>query len=150
MDSVLRGIVVYFVLLMIIRLAGRRTIAQMTPFDLILVLIISETVQQALVDGDNSMINGGLLVLTLVGCAILMSVLKQRSKTLQRWIDGLPVFAIEKGKLHEDRLNAMRVDRDDIMSAARDKQGVRTLDDIEHAVVENSGHITIIPKQNQA
>ena len=117
MDSVLRGIVVYFVLLIIFRLAGRRTIAQMTPFDLVLVLIISETVQQALVDDDHSMINAALLVLTLVGSAIVMSVLKQKSKTLQRWIDGLPVFAIEKGKVHEDRLNAIRVDEDDIMAA---------------------------------
>jgi uncharacterized membrane protein YcaP (DUF421 family) len=149
MDSVFRGIIVYFVLLIIFRLAGRRTIAQMTPFDLVLILIISETVQQALVDDDHSIINAIVLVLTLVGSAILMSVLKQRSKTLQRWIDGLPVLAIERGKVHEDRLNAMRVDRDDIMSAARDLQAVRTLDDIEHAVVENSGHITVIPKAKQ-
>ena len=149
MDSVLRGIVVYFVLLIIFRLAGRRTIAQMTPFDLVLVLIISETVQQALVDDDQSMINAALLVLTLVDSAILMSVLKQRSKRLQRWIDGLPVFAIEKGKVHGDRLNAMRVDEDDIMAAARDKQAVRRLEDIEHAVVENSGHISVIPKSQQ-
>lgn len=146
MDTVLRGLAVYFGLLIIFRLSGRRTIAQMTPFDLVLVLIISETVQQALVDNDHSITNAALLVLTLMGSAILMSVVKQRSRTLQRWIDGLPVLAIEKGKMHEDRMNAMRVDADDIMAAARDLQAVEKLDDIEHAVVENSGHITVIPK----
>lgn len=146
MDTVLRGLAVYFGLLIIFRLSGRRTIAQMTPFDLVLVLIISETVQQALVDNDHSITNAALLVLTLMGSAILMSVVKQRSRTLQRWIDGLPVLAIEKGKMHEDRMNAMRVDADDIMAAARDLQAVEKLEDIEHAVVENSGHITVIPK----
>lgn len=149
MDSVLRGLAVYFGLLIIFRLSGRRTIAQMTPFDLVLVLIISETVQQALVDNDHSITNAALLVLTLVGSAILMSVIKQRSRTLQRWIDGLPVLAIEKGKLHEDRMNAMRVDADDIMAAARDRMGIERVEDIEHAVVENSGHITVIAKSQK-
>lgn len=146
MDTVLRGLAVYFGLLIIFRLSGRRTIAQMTPFDLVLVLIISETVQQALVDNDHSMTNAALLVLTLIGSAILMSVVKQRSRTLQRWIDGLPVLAIENGEMHEDRMNAMRVDADDIMASARDSQAVERLEDIEHAVVETSGHITVIPK----
>jgi uncharacterized membrane protein YcaP (DUF421 family) len=150
MDSVFRGLAVYFGLLIIFRLAGRRTLAQMTPFDLVLVLIISETIQQALVDNDHSITNAFLLVLTLVGSAILMSVLKMKSTKMERLIDGLPVFAIEKGQLHQDRMNQIRVDEDDIMSSARGEQAIEKLEDIEHAVVESSGHVTVIPKQRKS
>ena len=146
MDTVLRGLAVYFGLLIIFRLAGRRTLAQMTPFDLVLVLIISETIQQALVDSDHSIINAFVLVITLVGSAILMSVLKQKSTKIERLLDGLPVLVIENGKLHHDRMDQMRVDEDDIMSEAREMQGVKKLEDIQHAVAETSGRISVIPK----
>lgn len=149
MDSVLRGLAVYLGLLVIFRLAGRRTLAQMTPFDLVLALIISETLQQAMVGNDQSVVNALLLVLTLVSTATLMSILKIKSTKIERLIDGLPVLAIEKGKPHEDRMNMMRVDADDIMAAARELQAVKTLDDIDHVIVENSGKITVIPKQPQ-
>ncbi len=149
MDSVLRGLAVYLGLLVIFRLAGRRTLAQMTPFDLVLALIISETLQQAMVGNDQSVVNALLLVLTLVSTATLMSILKIKSTKIERLIDGLPVLAIEKGKPHEDRMNMMRVDADDIMAAARELQAVKTLDDIDHVIIENSGKITVIPKQPQ-
>lgn len=146
MDSVLRGLAVYFGLLIIFRLSGRRSLAQMTPFDLVLVLIVSETVQQAMVGNDQSIVNALILVLTLVGSATLMSVIKVKFPRVERLIDGLPVLAIEKGKVHEDRLGMMRVDADDIMAAARELQAVEKLEDIEHLIVENSGKITVIPK----
>lgn len=150
MDSVLRGLAVYFGLLIIFRLSGRRTMAQMGPFDLVLVLIISETLQQALIDNDHSMVNALILVLTLIGSASLMALLKTRSAKLERLIDGLPVLAIENGELHKDRMDQMRVDEDDIMSAARERQAVERLEDIQHAVVEPSGHVTVIPKQKKS
>jgi uncharacterized membrane protein YcaP (DUF421 family) len=149
MGSVLRGLAVYLGLLVIFRLTGRRALAQMTPFDLVLVLIISETLQQAMVGTDQSVVNALILVLTLIGSATLMSVLKQKSTRIERLIDGLPVLAIENGQIHQDRLNEMRVDLDDIMAAARELQAVEKLDDIKHVVVENSGKITVIPKQQQ-
>jgi uncharacterized membrane protein YcaP (DUF421 family) len=147
MDSVLRGLAVYIGLLIIFRLAGRRTLAQMTPFDLVLALIISETLQQAMVGDDSSVVNALLLVLTLVSTATVMSILKVKYTRLERLIDGLPVIAIEKGKLHEDRMDAMRVDADDIMAAARELQAVEKLEDIDHVIVETSGKITVIPKK---
>ena len=146
MDSVLRGLAVYFGLLIIFRLAGRRSLAQMTPFDLVLALIISETLQQAMVGNDQSVVNALILVLTLVGSATLMSILKIKSTRIERLVDGLPVLAIENGKLHEDRMGMMRVDPDDIMAAARELQAIEKLEDIQHVIVENSGKITVIPK----
>ncbi len=147
MDAVLRALVVYFVLLIIFRIAGNRTLAQMTSFDLILLLIISETIQQALVGSDQSITHAFVLVLTLVGAAVLLSLLKQKSRTLERLLEGAPVIVIEKGQVHQARMDKMRVDAADIMESARQQEGLRRLDEIDYAVVERNGEITVIPKE---
>ncbi len=146
MDSVLRALAVYVVLLLILRLAGSRTLAGITTFDFVLILIISEAVQSALIDNDHSMTNAFLLVITLVGLNVLMSVLKQRSGRIERLLDGTPLVLIERGKIHSDRLQRERVDEADVLEAARELQGVSTLDDIDYAVLEKNGHITVVPK----
>ena len=149
MDSILRALVTYIVLLLILRLAGSRTLAGITTFDFVLILIISEAVQSALIDNDHSMTNAFLLIITLVGMNVLMSVLKQRSGRIERLLDGTPLVLIERGKLHSDRLDRERVDEADVLEAARELQGVSTLDDIEYAVLEKNGHVTIVPKQGK-
>lgn len=78
MDAVFRGLAIYFVLLVIIRLSGRRTLAQMTPFDLVIVLVISETTQQAMLGDDFSITNAILLILTLFTTDIALSYVKRR------------------------------------------------------------------------
>ncbi|HJU67540.1 MAG TPA: YetF domain-containing protein [Gemmatimonadaceae bacterium] len=149
MDSVLRAIAVYILLLVILRLAGSRTMAQITTFDFILMLIISEAVQQAMINDDNSMVNAFLIVITLVGMNVLMSLLKQRSNRVERLLDGTPLLLIERGKIHSDRLQRERVDEADVLEAARELQGVSTLDDIEYAVLEKNGQVTIVPKHGK-
>ena len=85
MDSVIRGLAVFITLLVVFRVAGKRTLHETTTFDFVLILIISETVQQAMIDNDNSFTNAFLLVCTLVGINILFSLLKQRwSAVLER------------------------------------------------------------------
>ncbi len=79
MGSVLRATAVYFFLLIVFRVSGKRTLAQFTPFDFILLLIISETIQQAMVDTDNSWTNAAILVLTLVGISIALSLVREGS-----------------------------------------------------------------------
>ena len=149
MDSVLRAFVVYILLLVILRLAGSRTLAEITTFDFILVLIISEAVQQAMIDDDNSMVNSFLIVITLVGMNVLMSLIKQRSNRVERLLDGTPLVLIEGGKIHADRLQRERVDEADVLEAARELQGVSTLDDIDYAVLEKSGQVTVVPKHSK-
>ena len=90
MSSILRAAAVYLVLLVVFRVAGKRTLSDMTTFDLVLVLIISEAVQTALVDTDNSMTNAFLLVITLVGIDVLLSVLKHRFPSFGRSLDVIP------------------------------------------------------------
>lgn len=147
MDSIARALVVYFFLLLVFRLSGKRTMAQTTPFDLILLLIISETTQQAMVDDDHSMTNAVLLILTLVGADLLMSVAKLRSKSLHRVLEGLPVVLVSDGRELGERMKRSRVDKDDVLSAARLQHGLQNLDEVRYAVLETSGEISIIPKR---
>ena len=146
MDSVIRAAAVYFLLLVVFRLAGNRSIGQITAFDFVLLLIISEAIQQAMITNDYSMTNAFLLVVTLVGLDIMMSLWKQRSERVEKILDGLPVLLIENGKKHSKTMKMERVDESDILAAARELQGLERLDQIKHAVVEASGGITIVPK----
>lgn len=146
MDSVIRGAVIYLVLLVVLRVAGKRTLGEASPFELVLLLIISETTQEAMIDGDHSMTNGILLILTLVGMAILMSFLKARFPAVERWIEGVPVLIIEDGHLHRDRMARARVTDEDLLTAARLQQGLENLSQVKHAVLEADGKISIIPR----
>jgi uncharacterized membrane protein YcaP (DUF421 family) len=150
MNSVVRGLVVYLFLLVVFRLAGKRTLAQATTFDLALLLIISETTQQAMIDHDHSITNGMLLILTLVGVDILISLWKQRSKTVEKWVDDVPLILLEHGKPIEERLAKSRVDEADILFAAREHQGLERLEQIKYAVLERSGGIRSSPKRSDA
>jgi uncharacterized membrane protein YcaP (DUF421 family) len=145
MESVVRGLVVYFFLLLIFRISGKRTLAENTNFDLVLLLIISETTQQAMVDNDHSVVNGFLLIMTLIGASIGMSLLKQRLPALEKWLDGTPLVIVEDGKVLKDRMDKVRVDDADILEAARTLHGLERLDQIKYAIVERSGAITIVP-----
>lgn len=147
MDTVLRGLVVYGFLLLVFRAAGKRSVAEITTFDFILLLIISEAVQEALIDGDSSITNAFLLIITLVGFDILISVLKQRWPRFDRWVDGAPLVVMEDGKLLQERMKKARVDVADILSAARAAHGLERLDQIKYAVLERNGGISVIPKE---
>src|SRR5687768_11953069 len=147
MDSVIRAAVIYFVLLLVFRLGGNRSIAQITAFDFILLLIISEAIQQAMITDDYSITNAFLLVVTLVGLDIMMSLWKQRSERVEKILDGVPILVIENGKMHKDRMDKERIDESDILVAARHQPGLERLDQIKHAIVESSGGITIIAKE---
>lgn len=149
MSSVIRGLVVYLFLLLIFRISGKRTLSEATAFDLVLLLIISETTQQAMVDSDHSMTNGALLILTLVGVDILLSVLKQWIPALDPVLDGSAVILVRDGKLLQDRLNRERVDANDILEAARLQLGLESLDQIKLAVLERGGKISVVPKVSE-
>jgi uncharacterized membrane protein YcaP (DUF421 family) len=147
MDSVLRATAVYLVLLVLFRLAGKRTLAEVTTFDFVLLLIISEATQQAMVDGDNSMTNAFLLVATLVGLNILLSELKQHFKPLEHLLDGMPLLIVADGKPLHDRMQKERVDVDDVLDAAREHHGLERLEQIKYAILERNGKISIIPAE---
>ena len=147
MDSIVRGLAVYVLLLVIFRISGKRSLAEITTFDFVLVLIISESVQQAMIDNDNSMTNAFLLVMTLVGFDIVLSLAKQRWSWLRNALDSRPLLLIADGKLQHQHMQRERVDEGDILSAARELQGLERLDQIKYAVLEQGGTITVVPKE---
>ncbi len=148
MDSVLRASVVYFGLLIIMRLAGKRSLAQITTFDFVLLLIIGEATQNALLGQDFSMTNALVVIVTLVGIDIGLSLLKRRSKALDRFLEDVPLVIVENGVPLKDRMHKARVDEEDILSAARHLQGLERMDQIRYAVLESSGGISIVPMKS--
>jgi uncharacterized membrane protein YcaP (DUF421 family) len=146
MESVVRGLVTYLFLLVVFRVAGKRTLSETSSFDLVLLLIISETTQQAMVNNDHSLTNGAILVLTLVGVDILLSLIKQSLPAVEVWMDGMPVVIVRDGQPLKDRMNRERVDEADILEAARKRMGLESLEQIKYAVLEKGGDITIVPR----
>ena len=144
MDSVLRAAAMYLFLLLVFRIVGKRPLAQITPFDMVLLLIIAEATQQALVGQDFSVTNAILVIVTLVGMDIALSLWRQRSRRIERMLDDLPQLLVDRGRLLESRTHQARVDESDIMEAAR-HQGLERMRDIKYAVLETNGEISIVP-----
>ena len=147
MDSVIRGVAVYAVLLVVMRLAGRRTLSELTPFDFVLLLIIAETTQQALLGDDFSIINSVVLIVTLCAVDIALSYVKRASPAAERLLDGVATVLISRGEPDERALRRARVDLDDVMDAARQQHGLERLDQVKFAVLEVGGNISIVPAE---
>ena len=146
MYAVIRSVAVYVILMIVFRISGKRSLSQITTFDFVLLLVIGSATQQALLGNDFSVTNAFLVIVTLLGVDIGMSLLKRRSKALGKLLDSAPVVLLEDGKLLKDRMEKARVDVSDILSKARELQGLERLDQIKYAVLERSGGITIVPK----
>jgi uncharacterized membrane protein YcaP (DUF421 family) len=147
MDSVLRAAAIYLVLLVLFRVAGRRTLSEMTSFDFVLLLVIGEATQQALLGEDFSLTNAVLVIVTLILLDVLISWVTQRSRLAGKLVEGVPMVIVADGKPLHDRMRTARIELADVLEAARHTQGLERLDQIKYAVVETSGGITIIPKE---
>jgi uncharacterized membrane protein YcaP (DUF421 family) len=146
MDPVVRSTAIYVALLVFLRLAGRRTLMQMTSFDFVLLLIIGEATQNALLQNDSSVTNSLLVILTLISLDIAFSYVKQRVPIIERWLDGLPMIIVRDGRPLTDLMIKARVSEVDILSAARESQGLERMEQIKYAVLETTGSISIIPR----
>jgi uncharacterized membrane protein YcaP (DUF421 family) len=147
MDAVVRAGAIYIFLLVMFRIAGERTLASITTFDFVLLLIISEATQQAMIGEDFSLTRALLVIATLVGLDIGLSLLKGRWRLLQKIVDGVPLVVGENGHVLADRMRRARIGIGDILQAARAGQGLECMDQIKYAVLERTGEISIIPKQ---
>ncbi len=145
MDAVIRAVAVYFFLLLVFRLFGKRTLAQITTFEFVMLLIIAETTQQALLGDDFSLTNCLLLIATLVTADRLLAFLKDRSHGFERVAEGVPLVILKDGRPITDRLQETGVDVADILQAARETRGLERLEQIKYAILERSGGISIIP-----
>jgi uncharacterized membrane protein YcaP (DUF421 family) len=143
--TLLRVTVIYAFLLILFRLAGKRALAQMTSFDLVLVMVIGDATQQALI-GDDFTVGTALVAVTwLVLLDVGFGYAKARWSKLDRVVDGLPVVLVDKGTPLLERMAREGIDIGDIMTAGREQHGLRSLDEIDFAVLERSGGLSIIP-----
>lgn len=147
MDIVIRAAAIYVFLLVVFRISGKRTLSEVTTFDLVLILVIAEATQQGLLGQDYSVTRAFLTILTLVGVDIALSVLKRRSPALDRIMEGRPLVIVEDGKPLQERMRKERVDDEDVLHAARELQGLERMEQIKYAVLERSGGISIVPKE---
>src|SRR5688572_30405872 len=147
MNPVIRGVAVYLFVYVIFRILGKRSLAEITTFDFVLLLIISETTTDALIGEDYSLIACFVMVCTLVGIDYLLSLLKEKSIWFQVVSEGAPLVIVDDGKPLTKRMEKSKVDEDDVMEAARLTQGLQHMADIKYAVLERDGSISIIPKE---
>ncbi len=149
MDMVLNAVAVYAILMVMLRLTGRRTVATMTAFDFVLLLVIGEATQQALLGDDISLTGAIVVIATLVVLNVGLSLLKQHMPQLSCWLDGAPLILVEHGRMLDGRMRSARIDREDVLFAARASHGLERLDQIKYAILEASGGLTIIPAAAQ-
>ena len=150
MELVIRGIAVYLFLWLIFRVSGKRSLRNATTFDFVLLLIVAETTQQALIGDDSSITGAFLLIVVLVGSDVLLSLVKRWSPRLDRTLEGQPLVILRDGVPLRSRMHIERVDEEDILRAAREAHGLQKLDQIERAVLERNGAISIVPREGAA
>jgi uncharacterized membrane protein YcaP (DUF421 family) len=149
MESVMRAIVVYLFLLVLFRIMGKRSLGQITTFDFVLLLIISEAIQNGMVGDDHSITNALVLVLVLTTFDLGLTLMKERWPTFARIAEGTPLIILENGQPLQGRMRKARVDEGDILTAARALRGLERLDQIKYAVLERSGQISVIPEDGR-
>ena len=147
MDSVLRAAAIYLVLMILFKIAGRRSLAELTTFDLVLLMVIGEATQQALLGDDFSLTNAVLVIATLIAIDIGFSLVKQRSRWFSRLLDGGPTIVVEHGNVLHERLKRARLDESDLLEAARSAQGILEINQIKFAILERNGKISVIPSE---
>jgi uncharacterized membrane protein YcaP (DUF421 family) len=145
MDIVLRGIVVFVFLYVLMRVIGRRELSTLEPFDLILLIILGDAVQQGLTQDDYSLTGAVLAVGTIAALQVGVSYFNFRFPRFRPWLDGEPIVIVQDGKPIERNLRRERLSVEDIAEAARG-QGIASLDQIAWAVMETSGSISFIKK----
>ncbi len=146
METIVKTAALYLVLLLLFRLvAGRRTLGEMTMFDLLLLLIVGDIVQEFLIGDDASLTGVVLVVGTFILIDVGLSLAKVRFKSIETLLDGVPTILCERGQLDRAAMKKVRVREDDILEAARELQGLARLDQIGRATLETTGKISIIP-----
>ena len=145
-EFILRGIIIYIFLIVLLRVTGKRQVGQLAPFDLVLLLVLSNAVQNAMNGGDNSVTGGMISAVTLVGMNWLAGLLTYKNKTIEALVEGRPEVLIHNGKLYDEALRREKLTHHELMTALREA-GCAAIEDVRAAVLENDGTISVIPKQ---
>ena len=144
-ELILRGGVVYVFLLILLRITGKRQVGQMAPFDLVLLLVLSNAVQNSMNGGDNSLVGGLISATTLVGLNFLIGLITYKSKKLEAIIEGRPQVLVHNGKLFEDVMASAKLTHHELDSALR-QAGCNCVEEVHTAILENNGSISVVAR----
>src|SRR5437899_2060862 len=148
-EFIVRAVVVYLFLLVLLRLTGKRQVGQLAPFDLVLLLVLSNAVQNSMNGGDNSLIGGLISAVSLIVLNYLVGVATYRSKTIEAFIEGRPQVLIHDGKLFEGTMASAKLTHHELNAALR-QAGCACVDDVQSALLETNGSISVIPRPRSA
>jgi uncharacterized membrane protein YcaP (DUF421 family) len=144
-ELIARGAIVFLAVLVLLRLFGKRQVGQMTPYDLAVLLLISEAVSNGLRADDNSVSAGVIVVATMLGLNLAISFVSARSKIVDRLVEGTPEVLIRDGHVDYQKLWDTNVSKADLLAALR-MQGCASPHEAEFAVLETNGHISVKKK----
>jgi uncharacterized membrane protein YcaP (DUF421 family) len=145
-EKILRPLIVYLCLIVGLRLAGKRELAQINPLDLIVLLTLSNTVQNAIIGSDNSVTGGLIGAATLLGVNYVLARTAFASSRFDRVINGDPVDLIKDGDVQHDKLDRLLISEPELLAVVR-QQGMHSLKEVETATLETSGTISIQKRQ---
>jgi uncharacterized membrane protein YcaP (DUF421 family) len=145
MDLVIRAVVLFFFVFLLTRVVGKRELSSLEPFDLILLIILGDAIQQGLTQDDYSVTGALIVVTTFAVLQVAISFFGFRYRFLRRVLEGEPVVILQEGKLIERNLKRERLTAEEVASAARQQQ-IASLEDVQWAVLETNGSISFIPK----
>ena len=146
MIPVVRAIGVYAFLLVILRVMGKRSLSEVTVFDFVVLLIVSEATQQGMTGNDFSVTNAALLVLTLVMLQRVADWISDRSQRADRILNDVPTLIVHEGEPLGEWLRRNHLTEDEVLEEARKTQGIERLDQIKYAVLERNGAISVIAR----
>jgi uncharacterized membrane protein YcaP (DUF421 family) len=146
-EKVLRSVVIYLFILIAFRFTGKRQVGQLTPFDLVLLLIISNVVQNAVIGNDNSLGGGIIGAVTILALNYFVVGINYRFKGLRRLMAGEPTLLVHNGRVLQDKMARERITMEDLDAALR-KSGVVSVEKVRYAVLEENGQISVIPKSS--
>jgi len=145
MDIILRAIFLYAFVVFVMRVIGRRELSSMTPFDLILLIILGDAIQQGLTQDDYSVTGAVLAIATIATLQVFTSYVSFKSRRARRLFEGDPVVLVDRGKLVERNIKRERMTLDEVLAEARQSE-IASLDDVEWAILEVNGTISFIKK----
>ena len=145
-EFVVRGVAVYLFLLVFLRLTGKRQTGQYAPFDLVLLLILSNAVQNSMNAGDNSLPGGLISAATLIACHVGLAHLTYRFRRLERFVDGRAQVLVQDGKVDEALMQRELLSATDLAAALR-SGGCLHAHEVERATIETNGQITVVLKK---
>ncbi len=140
----IRALIVYLFLLIGLRLTGKRELGQMTPFDIVIILLVANSVQNAMIGIDTSVIGGLIAAGTLITINYVVAQLRERIHWFDKAVEGSPALLIHEGEFVKGELSRQGLNTEDVMMAIRE-HGLSTLAQVKMAVLETDGSISIVP-----